>query len=81
VDFYLRLGPDAMPEALIRAAFGSVGKLAIIPAQDILGLGSGARFNTPGTAAGNWAWKLPPGALTAELAQHCAQLNHAFGRG
>ena len=50
VDFYLRAAPAAMPEALIRAALGSVAQLAVIPPQDLLGLGSEARLNTPGTA-------------------------------
>jgi 4-alpha-glucanotransferase len=80
VDFYLRLTPGAMPEGLIRAALGSVGLLAIIPAQDVLGLGSEARLNTPGTASGNWLWRLPAGALTAELARTYAHLNATFGR-
>jgi 4-alpha-glucanotransferase len=80
VDFYLHLTPDSMPEALIRAALGSVAQLAVIPVQDLLGLGSEARFNTPGTSSGNWIWRLPPQALSAQLAQHCAHLNHTFGR-
>jgi 4-alpha-glucanotransferase len=80
VDFYLRVTPGAMPEALIRAALGSVGQLAVIPAQDLLALGSEARLNTPGTATGNWTWRLPAGALTPQLARGCAQLNACFGR-
>jgi 4-alpha-glucanotransferase len=69
-----------MPEALLRAALGSVAQLAIAPLQDLLGLGTEARINTPGTTHGNWRWRLPPGALSAERAHHCAQLNQAFGR-
>ena len=80
VDYFLRVGPGAMPEALIRAALGSVARLAIIPAQDILGLDSSARLNTPGTVEGNWTWRLPAGALTAQLARDYARLNGAFGR-
>jgi 4-alpha-glucanotransferase len=80
VDFYLRVASGTMPEALIRAALGSVGELAVIPMQDLLGLGSEARINTPGTDRGNWLWRLPAGALSAELAGRCAQLNHVFGR-
>jgi 4-alpha-glucanotransferase len=80
VDFYLQLQPGEMPEALIRTALASVGQLAILPAQDLLGLASVARTNTPGTSSGNWQWRLPPGALTAELARRYAHLNAAFGR-
>jgi 4-alpha-glucanotransferase len=80
VDLYLHVMPGGMPEALIRAALGSVGELAVIPLQDLLGLGSEARINTPGTTAGNWLWRVPSGALTAELASRCAGLNRVFGR-
>jgi 4-alpha-glucanotransferase len=57
-----------------------VGLLAVIPAQDLLGLGSAARLNTPGTASGNWTWRLPAGALDTRLAEYYARLNGAFGR-
>jgi 4-alpha-glucanotransferase len=80
VDFFLRAGAASMPEPLIRAALGSVAQLAVLPVQDLLGLGSEARFNTPGTLRGNWQWRVPPGVLSTELAQRCAQLNRAFGR-
>ena len=80
VDFFLRLTPGAMPDALIRAALGSVGRLAVIPAQDLLRLGSEARLNTPGTAVGNWSWRLPAGGLTPELARGCRSLNQIYGR-
>jgi 4-alpha-glucanotransferase len=80
VEFFLRLTPGAMPEALVRAALASVGKLAIIPLQDVLALGSEARLNTPGTATGNWTWRLPPGALTDDLARHYALLNRVHAR-
>jgi 4-alpha-glucanotransferase len=80
VEYFLRATAEAMPEALIRAALASVARLAIIPAQDLLGLDSSARLNTPGTAVGNWTWRLPPGALTAELAHQYRRLNGAFGR-
>ena len=80
VDLYLRVTPGAMPEVLNRAALGSVAQLAVIPVQDLLALGAEARMNTPGTDRGNWLWRVPPGALTAELARHCAQLNQVFGR-
>jgi 4-alpha-glucanotransferase len=69
-----------MPEALVRVALGSVGKLAIIPMQDVLGLGTEARLNTPGTAVGNWTWRLPVGALADDLARHYALLNRVHAR-
>jgi 4-alpha-glucanotransferase len=80
VDFFLRLTPGSMPDALIRAALGSVGRLAIVPAQDLLALGSEARLNTPGTQRGNWMWRMDRRALTPELARRCALLNRVYGR-
>jgi 4-alpha-glucanotransferase len=80
VDLYLRMSPGAMPEVMIRAALGSVAMLSVIPAQDLLQLGADARLNTPGTASGNWLWRLPAGALSAQLAHTYAQLNAVFGR-
>ena len=81
VDFFLRLTPGAMPDALLRSALGSIGGLAVIPAQDLLSLGSAARLNTPGTVTGNWSWRLNPGALTQDLAGHFRRLNGIYGRG
>lgn len=80
VDLYLGTNGAAVPPGLIRAALGSVARLAVIPVQDLLGLGSEARLNTPGTTSGNWAWRLPAGALDAALARACAALNGAYGR-
>jgi 4-alpha-glucanotransferase len=80
VEAFLRLSPGAMPDALIRSALGSVGRLAVLPLQDLLQLGTEARLNTPGTAAGNWGWQLRAEGLTGELAQACRRLNVLFGR-
>jgi 4-alpha-glucanotransferase len=58
---YHRYVPDAKAQpvrALIRLAWSSVAKIAVVPLQDLLGLGSEARMNTPGTATGNWRWRL-----------------------
>jgi 4-alpha-glucanotransferase len=55
--------------ALIRLALGSPARLAIMQAQDVLGLGSEARMNAPARAAGNWHWRMEPGALTPALAR------------
>jgi 4-alpha-glucanotransferase len=80
VDFFLGLTVGTMPEALVRAALGSVGVLAVVPIQDLLGLSSEARFNTPGTVQGNWSWRLPLAALTSELAHQSLALNRVYGR-
>ena len=80
VDYFLRAGPSDMPDAMIHALAASVAQLGVVPMQDVLRLGSEARLNTPGTVLGNWSWRLPAQALTAELAQRFALLNRVFGR-
>ncbi len=51
---------------LIRAAFASVADTAIVAVQDVLGLGSEARMNTPALCDGSWSWRMPADALTAD---------------
>jgi 4-alpha-glucanotransferase len=70
---------EGRPEShweLIEFTFSSPARLAMIQAQDILGLGSEARMNMPGQEGGNWGWKLSPGQLTAEHARLLRQITH-----
>ena len=53
---------------------------SIIPMQDVLGLDSSARMNTPGTVGGNWEWRMSPGMLTQEIKQHLRQLTEKSNR-
>jgi 4-alpha-glucanotransferase len=57
---------------LIRAVEASVAQLAVVPAQDLLELGSEARMNTPAVGAGNWAWRVAEGSWSAEIAMQLA---------
>jgi 4-alpha-glucanotransferase len=66
--------------SLIRLALASPARLAMIQAQDVLGLGREARMNMPGRAAGNWRWRLEPGALTCALAARLRDATEASGR-
>jgi 4-alpha-glucanotransferase len=66
--------------SLIERAFGSPAALAIVPAQDVLGLGSEARMNRPGVKAGNWEWQLAHGALTDALAARLREATERAGR-
>jgi len=59
---------------LIRAMEASVAQTAVVPAQDLLELGSEARMNTPAVAAGNWSWRAPEGGWTPELAARLSAL-------
>ena len=66
--------------AMIRTVLASIADTAIIPLQDVLGLGAEARMNLPGTARGNWRWRFPTGALSSELAKRLRELNEAYDR-
>jgi 4-alpha-glucanotransferase len=66
--------------AMIRAALASKANTAIIPAQDLLELGSEARMNLPGIAKGNWGWRLQADVLTEKLAQRLRSLTMEYGR-
>jgi 4-alpha-glucanotransferase len=63
------LDPADPSWSLVERALSSRARLAILPAQDLLALGSDARLNTPGRESGNWSWRLRPGELTPELAK------------
>jgi len=66
---------DAPPVwPLIRLVESSVAAVAIVPAQDLLELGSEARMNTPSVAAGNWGWRVPADCWTRALAAKLAAL-------
>jgi 4-alpha-glucanotransferase len=60
--------------ALIRLAQESVASLSVVPLQDVLGLGSEARLNTPSVSEGNFRWRYQPGALTDAVAGKLAAL-------
>ena len=66
--------------SLLEVAWGSRAALAVAPLQDILGLGSEARMNLPGTDEGNWAWRFAPGDLTAEGADRLRALTERSRR-
>jgi 4-alpha-glucanotransferase len=65
---------------LARLALASRPRLAILPAQDLLGLGAEGRLNRPGRTSGNWKWRLPEGALTEDLARRLRDETGAAGR-
>jgi len=66
--------------ALIRYTFASPARVAMIQAQDVLGLGGEARMNMPGSTARSWRWQMEPGALTPELARRLREVTEASGR-
>jgi len=74
------LDPDEPQWSLIELAMSSRAELALVPAQDVLGLGSEARTNSPGRREGNWRWRLSPGELTPELAARLREATARHGR-
>ncbi len=65
---------DGIHWAFVRAAICSPASMSIIPLQDVLGLGSEARMNTPSLHGGNWKWRFDQGKLTNDLAAKLALL-------
>lgn len=66
---------------MIQVALASVARTAIVPMQDLLGLGRECRMNTPGLAAGNWTWRCTREQLESGVLQRFGELATLFGRG
>ncbi len=77
---YLDVGNEPIQWTLIRTIEASIADLAIVPLQDLLGLGSEARMNLPGTSKGNWRWRFRRGSLTPELAKRMQQMAAMYDR-
>ncbi|MEO8195186.1 MAG: 4-alpha-glucanotransferase [Thermoanaerobaculia bacterium] len=77
---YLGATPETVTAAMIRAAYGSVAELAILPLQDVLDLGSEARMNTPGRQSGNWSWRVRHADVAADLPGRMRDLAAATAR-
>ena len=74
------ISPEGIHWDLIRLALSSIANQAIIPLQDILGLGNQARMNFPSIPEGNWEWRYQTGALTQELGDRVKVLTELNGR-
>jgi len=71
---------DGVNWGLIRLAQSSAANISIVPLQDVLGLGSDARLNTPSTTVGNYHWRYQPGSLKPELATKLAAIAEVTDR-
>lgn len=80
VNEYLGRSIEAMPWPLIRTALASKANMAIIPMQDVLGLGEGHRMNTPGTSEGNWHWRFTWEYFGSDLVERLKRLVTIYGR-
>lgn len=65
---------------IVRAVFASVADTAIVPLQDILGLGNEARMNTPAGNGSNWQWRFNDGDLTDAVGDRLRELTETYGR-
>jgi 4-alpha-glucanotransferase len=74
------ISEDGIHWDLIRLAMSSIANMAIMPLQDVLGLGEDARMNFPSKAEGNWAWRYDPNTLTQEMRDRLRTLTRLFGR-
>jgi 4-alpha-glucanotransferase len=77
---YLGEAADGIHWAMVRAAQNSVANLCVVPLQDVLGLGSEARMNTPSVADGNWRWRYHSRGLTPQLAEKLAAMAEVSDR-
>ena len=64
----------------IKSALSSIAVFAVIPMQDIIGLGNEARMNTPSTTGANWAWRMQTGQLKTKAAEELKFLAALYGR-
>ncbi len=81
VGTYLgQVSDDGIHWDLIRLASSSVANQAIFPAQDLLGLGTDARMNTPGLAEGNWGWRYRTYSLNESVGDRLGQVTDYYGR-
>jgi 4-alpha-glucanotransferase len=80
---YFRIGGQEIGWDFVRAAYASTANLAVVSLQDLMSLGSEARFNTPGKPQGNWTWRYRAEQLRAlreRSAGYLAELAVLYGR-
>jgi 4-alpha-glucanotransferase len=77
---YLKSDGKEIQWDFIRAVFASVANTAIVPLQDVLGLGTEARMNLPNSTEGNWAWRFRTTDLTDQIADRLKKLATLYGR-
>lgn len=72
--------PETVHWDMIRTLLASPAATTILQAQDLKALGAWARMNQPGSAGGNWAWRIKPDALDAENAAWVRKITDTYGR-
>lgn len=77
---YLKTNGKEIHWDFIQAVWASKANTAIVPLQDLLGLGSAARMNLPNSVEGNWLWRVKAGALNDEIVRKLGDLTDSHGR-
>ncbi|MEQ1829561.1 MAG: 4-alpha-glucanotransferase [Pirellula sp.] len=77
---YLNCDPSQIHTGAMRAIWSSVACIAIAPVQDLLGLDSDSRMNTPGLATGNWTWRCDSNLLQPNICNFLQEITEVFGR-
>ena len=77
---YLGFQDEPVNWVFIRTVLASVANIAMIPLQDVLGLGGEARMNLPGTVSGNWKWRCKADSLTKEIRERLQGLTLLYDR-
>ena len=79
-DYMQSWNPENYHWDMIRTMLSSASDTAIVTAQDLLGLGSESRMNTPSTLGGNWEWRAAPGELSNAIAKKLGHMTKLYGR-
>jgi len=77
---YLATGGSEIHWVFIRTLMASVANTVLFPLQDVLGLGSEARMNTPAVPSGNWLWRYRAEMLTPAIAQRLKEMVSTYDR-
>jgi len=65
---------------MVRLALSTTADISIVPVQDLLQKSSGSRMNVPASVGGNWAWRLKPAELSADVGTRIRKLLELYGR-
>ena len=80
VRCYMNTDGSSIHWDFLRTCLGSIATYAIIPMQDVLGIGEEGRMNTPGVGTDNWAWRYTKHALSDGLAEGLKKITRIYGR-
>jgi 4-alpha-glucanotransferase len=80
MKYYNASSEEELPDAIIRAAYASVGRVCVLQVQDLLHLDNRARTNFPSTIGGNWLWRVTKDELKSISTKYYREMAEMFGR-